>query len=89
MVAVGPDLFVVRPPESRMWFPLTFYSLPDGRAVPPLRGPGHATGGLRRAGPDGYAGIEDLTVVRIPQVGRSRPHPRNCSATQSVQTERS
>ena len=30
MVPVGPELFVVRPPESRMWIPLTFYALPTG-----------------------------------------------------------
>ena len=30
LVPVGPDLFVVRPPESDMWFPVTFYSLPTG-----------------------------------------------------------
>ena len=30
MVAVGPDLFVVRPPESGLWMPVTFYSLPTG-----------------------------------------------------------
>jgi CubicO group peptidase (beta-lactamase class C family) len=30
MVPVGPDLFVVRPPESGMWFPVVFYSLPTG-----------------------------------------------------------
>ncbi len=30
MVAVGPDLFVVRSPESRMWVPLTFYTLDSG-----------------------------------------------------------
>jgi hypothetical protein len=31
MVPVGPDLFVVRPPESGMWFPVVFYSLPTGQ----------------------------------------------------------
>ncbi len=30
MVAVGPGLFVVRPPEAETWFPVTFYSLPTG-----------------------------------------------------------
>jgi hypothetical protein len=30
MAAVGPDQFVVRSPESRMWVPLTFYSLATG-----------------------------------------------------------
>jgi hypothetical protein len=30
MVPVGPDLFVVRPPESGMWVPVVFYSLPAG-----------------------------------------------------------
>ena len=30
MVAVGPSLFVVRPPEAETWFPVTFYSLPTG-----------------------------------------------------------
>jgi CubicO group peptidase (beta-lactamase class C family) len=30
MVAFGPDLFVVRPPESGIWMPVTFYTLPTG-----------------------------------------------------------
>ena len=30
MVAVGPDLFVVRSPEAETWIPVTFYSLPTG-----------------------------------------------------------
>ncbi len=30
IVPVGPDLFVVRPPESGMWYPVVFYSLPTG-----------------------------------------------------------
>ena len=30
MVAVGPDLFVIRSPEARTWTPVTFYSLPTG-----------------------------------------------------------
>jgi hypothetical protein len=30
MVPVGPELFVVRPPESDMWFPVMFYALPTG-----------------------------------------------------------
>jgi CubicO group peptidase (beta-lactamase class C family) len=30
MVPVGPDLFVVRPPESENWMPVTFYALPTG-----------------------------------------------------------
>ena len=27
---LGPDLFVVRPPEAETWFPVTFYALPTG-----------------------------------------------------------
>jgi hypothetical protein len=30
LVAVGPNLFVVRPPEAETWIPVTFYSLPTG-----------------------------------------------------------
>jgi hypothetical protein len=30
LVPVGPDLFVVRPPESGMWYPVMFYALPTG-----------------------------------------------------------
>ena len=30
MVAVAPDLFVVREPDARTWVPVTFYTLPDG-----------------------------------------------------------
>ncbi|EWM12510.1 hypothetical protein KUTG_02814 [Kutzneria sp. 744] len=30
MTAVAPDLYVVRPPESQTWIPVTFYTLPDG-----------------------------------------------------------
>ena len=30
MVPVGPNLFVVRPPEAETWMPVTFYSLPSG-----------------------------------------------------------
>ena len=30
MVALGPDLFLVRPPEAETWMPVTFYSLPTG-----------------------------------------------------------
>jgi CubicO group peptidase (beta-lactamase class C family) len=30
LVPVGPDLFLVRPPESDIWFPVMFYSLPTG-----------------------------------------------------------
>ncbi len=30
LVPVEPDLFVVRPPESGMWFPVMFYALPTG-----------------------------------------------------------
>jgi CubicO group peptidase (beta-lactamase class C family) len=30
MAALGPDLFLVRPPEAETWFPVTFYSLPTG-----------------------------------------------------------
>jgi CubicO group peptidase (beta-lactamase class C family) len=30
LVAVGPALFVVRPPEAETWFPVTFYALPTG-----------------------------------------------------------
>jgi CubicO group peptidase (beta-lactamase class C family) len=30
MVPVGPDLFVVRAPESGLWMPVTFYALPTG-----------------------------------------------------------
>lgn len=30
MVPVGPALFVVQPPESRSWIPITFYELPTG-----------------------------------------------------------
>jgi CubicO group peptidase (beta-lactamase class C family) len=30
MVPAGPELFVVRPPESEMWFPVVFYSLATG-----------------------------------------------------------
>jgi CubicO group peptidase (beta-lactamase class C family) len=30
LVAVTPDMFLVRPPESELWMPVTFYSLPTG-----------------------------------------------------------
>ena len=30
MVAVGPALFVVKPPEAETWAPVTFYALPTG-----------------------------------------------------------
>lgn len=47
MVPVEPDLFVVRPPETETWVPVTFYSLPTGeryvhfggRATPRVAGP--------------------------------------------------
>jgi hypothetical protein len=30
MVPVGPDLFVIKPPEAETWLPVTFYALPTG-----------------------------------------------------------
>ncbi|HEX3786553.1 MAG TPA: serine hydrolase [Pseudonocardiaceae bacterium] len=30
LVAVGPDLFAVRPPETETWAPVMFYTLPSG-----------------------------------------------------------
>ena len=30
MIAVAPDLFVVREPEAQTWIPVTFYSLATG-----------------------------------------------------------
>jgi hypothetical protein len=30
LVAVEPDLFVVRQPEIETWVPVLFYTLPDG-----------------------------------------------------------
>ena len=32
MIAVDENLFVVRPPETETWIPVTFYSLPTGEA---------------------------------------------------------
>ena len=32
LVAVEPDLFAVRPPETKTWMPVTFYSLPTGES---------------------------------------------------------
>ena len=30
LVAVGPALFAVKPPEAETWAPVTFYELPTG-----------------------------------------------------------
>ena len=32
MIGVDENLFVVRPPETETWIPVTFYSLPTGEA---------------------------------------------------------
>jgi hypothetical protein len=85
LVAVEPELFVVRLPGETTWTPVTFYELENALALRPLRRPGQSAGRTRlgllqelvhRRGDDELeprpAGADGLAVARRPETLRGR-----------------